>query len=362
MAFVLSEPALLMWRPDLLVRLFRHHGVDVTTQTLMDSWTRMCQTDGPPVQLLDALAQVQELGTEANLDALLESVGGRMFSGFGQETPADVALIMLLDHTESYHRVRTRVPMRRRARREFQGSVTTTLMGPPNPTALERAEAWLGASFQARRRSGHCRIQAYELDGLLHFEVFHGGTLRRKRTIEGREDQLEVGHLEYRPEQYDLVTYDPMRGILSIAARDKCTMQACRDAFGLLLHNDLVWFRQPRLLSLEPLSANQRAALQPVDGIARVCLRGLDLLDSAGDPFKVGPSSDAFATLSRNKLRIEDFELCTARLAVTFYDGSTAKVTLQKPNTVTQLTGRSQVVMQQFLVKRGFLVQAGACG
>ena len=348
-----------LWNPTLLERLLEQHGIANQAVDLAGLWCRFAeQPDSVPVALLDALFHVRELADDHGHEELIDGMGGPLFvADAAALPPRDVSLLAYLDHRDLFNRVRgRRVISATRRFREFKGREVLSV-DLPDAESVQRLERRLGRGFERRNRSLHCRIHAYALDGLHHFDITHGRPRLRDGALDERGDQIREAAVEYRPQQVDRVSYDPNRGVLRVTARDARTTRAYCDCFGELLFGQIGWFSDAAVLTLTPLVHDPVAALRPTRGIRDVRLVYAQVVC----PGRVGMdlmfrSEDVFAGLAEHGgVSLDDGQLTWVSLKVTYVHGGTRITKLGLPNHVTYNNHRDEPVIRQFLEERGFL-------
>ncbi len=348
-----------LWSPDLLTRLLAEHGLSADAGDLDSLWRRLtADPDSVPVGLLDALYHIRELSDPSAHEQLIDGLGGPLFAADSHALPPrDVSLLAWLENRDLFNRVRgRRVISAARRFREFRGREVLSIDLPDTDT-LRRLERRLGRSFERRNRSGHCRIHAYALDDLYHFDITHGRPRIRDGCLEELADGVRESHVEYRPQQVDRVSYVPSTGVIRITARDARTMRAYCDSFGELLFGQIGWFSDKAVLTLTPLVVHAADALRPTRGIRDVQL----VRASISCPGRVGlgvtfDSEDVFVGLAEHGgVSLRDGELFQAHLEVSYAHGGTRITRLQLPNQVSYNHHRDEPVIRNFLEERGFL-------
>jgi hypothetical protein len=348
-----------LWDPRLLIRLFAKHGLATATADIEDAWRRLASApDTMPVALLDALYHVRELASYNAHEELIDGFGGPLFASDCRALPPrDVALLAWLDHPDLFNRVRgRRVISSVRRFREFKGRQALPI-DLPNADTLRRLERRLGLGFERRNRSVHCRIHAYTLDDVHHFDIRHGRPRVRDSSLDELANQIRETHVEYRPQQVDRVSYLPDTGVLRVTARDARTMRTYCEAFGELLCGQLGWFSNTAVLTLTPLVADAVDAPRPTSGILDVQLVRA-VVACAGQPGMdlTFQCKDVFAGIAQHGgVNLTDGELVSAHLSVTYAHGGTRLTRLMLPNHVAYNNHRDEPIIRHFLEERGFL-------
>ena len=348
-----------LWSPTLLSRLLGQHGLGALTTDLPTLWRSIAARPAEyPVTLFDALYQVRELSDDGGHEELIQGMGGPLFARDAAGLPPrDVALLAYLDHRELFTRVRGRRAIAATRRfREFRGRQLRP-MELPGPEVVTRLEEQLGVRFQRRNRSRHCRIHAYALDGLHHFDIHHGRPRLRDAAVDERGRELQSGEVEYRPEQVDRASYDPAKGLLRVTARDMRTIRSYCEVFGLELFGAKDWFADATILTFEPLLDDAAGALRPTRGIKDVRLVSAQI--SCGGRIGmelVFRSKDVLAAIAEHGgVGLQDGRLTWVGLSVTYAHGGVRVTRLGLPNQVTYDNHRDEPVIRCFLEERGFL-------
>lgn len=315
--------------------------------------------DSLPPELVEALYGLKDLANDKGHDDLL-SVG---VPRPGPLSAQALALHALLEHPELYRHTLQGRSSRARSFRELPGRIHVPVRRF-EPGELDQVADELGLDFQARGRSRHCRIEMITEHRTLSFQITHGRPTRQENSIVEETPQdpdrpflLHEGQTTYRPQQVDLVIYDPRTGHLKVQGRDATTMRQYARAFGQLLFRDPDWFRVGQVISLGPLAELGALALRPTPGIRSVelvqlkiavprqqktdiTLRGQHLLDKL--------------TLLQDIRLVED-DLLSARLRIRYHRGRARSLDLRPPNTLRFDHRRDRIVTLGFLEERGFL-------
>jgi hypothetical protein len=345
--------------PTLLQRLLAPHaaslaaaGLDPSTIDAVALWNAR---ERLPDGLVDSIHRIHDMSDDAGYDHLLSASGGPLFVSEGGVLPSiAVAARTLLDAPTLFNRAHGRrfVEVTRKFR-EFPGRTLQAPreLGPWMPEVERR----LSEFFLRRGRSGYCRIRPWTEGGNHHFLVSHGRCCRSDDAV--YEDGTEHT-LVWRPQQHDLVVYDPRTGRLRVSASDAPTLYEYVEGFGQLMFGDAGWFAHGAVVSLEPLLLARTEVLRPSrgllavklvelevgsrsEGLASLVLKGDDVArwldETALDPSDHGPLRHA-----KIRLRVQS-------------DGRWRTVSIGVPDRVTGDWRREGAVVRQYLEERGFL-------
>lgn len=350
-----------LWDAHLIERLLASHGLEHECGDLDAIWERMVRDPGSlPVRLFDTLARIRDLSTDAGHDALIAAVGGGpLFAADCYAlSPRNLALRAWLDHRDAFLRVYARqVVQALRRYHEFAGKAALPI-GLPDAETVARMQRWFGASFEKRGRSAHCRIDAYELDEQLVFDIGHGRPVRRDGALDERDGAILESLVEYRPQEFDRVVYYTRTGILRVTAHDAVTLRTYCQGFGHHLFGELGWFNARGVLTLEPLIERGREALLPVPGILDVTLTEVEILLPHGRGTSlIVRSSDVLSMLAEyGSVRLADGRLVGAKFAIRYASGGRPRtLTIRLDNLVRYDSRRDEEVTRRFLEERGFL-------
>jgi hypothetical protein len=129
---------------------------------------------------------------------------------------------------------------------------------PPPAEARAALEKALDGEFAARQRGRNTvRVTPYELDGYHCYVIDHGGTMHRQATT----DDGVRGVVHFRPDEHDLVVYNPVRDEVRIHANADWQREAYRTEFGKFLRADYQYFSLRKNFTLEPLRDDVERAL-----------------------------------------------------------------------------------------------------
>ncbi|MFQ5510163.1 MAG: hypothetical protein ACE5FN_12645, partial [Leptospirillia bacterium] len=313
-----------------------------------------------PQALVDALYLINGMATQDCMDALLqatETAGVRLDAPF-DATPADVAVRTWLQAPDLMEQKHAEQHIKRP--RSFVYFQTDTSPVPPfrmpGRKTLTVLQDDLDDWFEEKLRGRACRVFAYELPDGIKFLVRHGEPIKREGSIEDGKASSVV----YRPAKHDVLAYDPALGELSINARSKAERELYRTRFGLHLFGDSAFFPGEGKYTLEPLRTDWERALvcTDINGMEWIEVKEVRVRD--GDPPELlsHKAEGTFATLVARKKRLPDeAELVQATFLVKFPDSRTPRaITIRPSNIATYTRDGDSGVVEQWLVKRGFII------
>lgn len=323
-----------------------------------------------PAALAEDLERIDELTDERGAAVLLSVTreAGLDLRSLGHD-PLQVAAAAFLDHPDLFERAHgRRLVETLRGLTEFPGKARGRC-GPLDVGALETLEMRLGAHFDARARSAHCRVTVGSDGARSIFSIAHGCLVRTDEALTDepavvRETPgplyLSEHTVRYRPQRRDVVIHDAETGTLRVRAGDAATMNAYRRGFGDLLYGDAEWFGHEPVVTLEPLVRLGQAVERPTPGIRQVRVVGL-IVEYAGERGgTIALDADHIWPFLTERLR-GDLDEGTL-LEVTFRvwrinNGRSVLARVRAPSRVD--CGRSaESVFRPFLEARGFLSRA----
>ncbi|MFN7146945.1 MAG: hypothetical protein ACK4YP_24435, partial [Myxococcota bacterium] len=276
------------------------------------------------------------------------------------------AATAFMDHPDLFERAHgRRLVQTMRGLTEFPGKAR----GRCGPVDVETLETRLGAHFDARGRSAHCRITMGTDGARTIFSVAHGCLVRSDEaltdepTVSGERTRplyLPEHTVRYRPQRRDVVIFDADTGTLRIRAGDAATLNAYRRGFGELLHGDVEWFGHGQVVTLEPLVRQGQGVERPTPGLRAVRVVGLVVQYAGERGGLIELHSDQIWPFLAERLR-GDLDEGTL-LQVTFRVWRTgnpraADVEVSTPNR-TEYGSVGEELFRPFLEARGFLARA----
>lgn len=321
--------------------------------------------DTPP-ELIDALFLVDEMSTEGGADELVQSATeARVPIAVGAEdTPADVAVEVWLRAPQILERRHAeQFLVRARSFEYFQADASDDRkFQVPGADHLGELERMLGGCFQARHRSGNCRVFAFDRGDEVWFMVRHGELFKREEALTSGPDPVSVA---YRPIKYDVLVLDPQHGEIRMNAQTKWQKDAYLSEFGRVLFGDPEHFPNKTKYTLEPLRRDGAACVvcNDIEGLEWVRLREVHL--SFGGPhgeYEIRKANDLFAAMTASGRSLPSgARLARAVFSVKYIDAKRPRVMSVRPPNVAQYErDEDSVRMEQWLARRGFLNVYGA--
>ncbi len=331
----------------------------------IDHWTllRILATPDPslPPRLIEACHYVADLATPECMDSLLAAIAERgvRLELDGDTTPADVAVEVWLRCREVIEHKHGERHLRCRRSYEYYQSPRRLAGDWPGPTPdrLAALERGLDDWFHENRRGRGTRILRSTEEGIDWFMVRHGEPMRREETLKGKEPDEVV----YRPARYDLVGFDRTLNELCVNARSPAERDAYRRHFGLHLFGTVQNFPGEAKYSLEPLREQGEASLvcSDIPGLEWVKLREVRLY-SGGEYFKtdIKQATDVFAQLKADAEMLPETPRLTAAVFQVKFRGTRQprSVTIRPSNVAQYLRDDDAVLVEQWLSRRGFII------
>ena len=283
----------------------------------------MDPTPDMPAGLVESLYVIEEMADEPGMDSILAAArqSGWALDLGESPTPADVAVkIWILDRAlaEDLHNCQE---LKRPRSFRCYGTDARPLpaVAKPSPPQLARLEERLNAFYMAWKRGAGARVFFNEGDGCWRFLVRHGAPCRREPAL----DRGLPTTVFYRPQQHDVLMYEPHRGEMRINCCAERERRVLLRLFGGCLFGSNDFFPATARLTLAPLVWQGRRSLVCVDipGLEQVSLTEVEF-SSHRLPWKrvAHQARDIFELLERGELqwpqRIED--ITRARFAVRF--------------------------------------------
>jgi hypothetical protein len=317
---------------------------------------------GMPNELVHDLHLADAMATEAIMLELLDGVPPGLLSPGGDQTPADVALQLLLKDRKFLERKRAEQFLHRsRSFRVCQGSGTREKVPRCTGKTQKIIESALGAWFEKHGRDGRPRLSAFPRpqERQLWILVQRGAA----RRIQGTFDKGESSSLAFRPQVFDFAVYylDQNILVLHTDTDTKGELELYRKQIGQHLFGDESYFASEGNTTLKPLLDRGRAALdcEGLDGIERVRLRELEIY-RAPNLFVRVKSDDVFADLEEAGMKLPKGFGTKAVFEVKFADSEEPRtVTEYPPSRDRYERDDDRAFMEPFFTQNGFYLNAG---
>jgi hypothetical protein len=238
-----------------------------------------------PRVLVDSLCLVQGMATEAGMDALLVAAGeqGLELERGLEATPENVAVRAWLTCPAMMERVHAcHVVSRRRAFTHFSMALDPPpVFAVPQQVQLRAIEERLDVFYRASSRGGGARVFACARPREWWFVIRHGLAMRRLESLAGSD----LSTVCFRPVGYDVLAYEPERGLLRIHCCSVRERTVILRAFGSCFFGDPAVFPPTSRYTLGPLLEPGRSsfACAGIPGARSVQLTGLEIY-SPGSP------------------------------------------------------------------------------
>jgi len=317
-----------------------------------------------PKELLDALFFVDEMANPEGMNALLDESQqqGLSLGGNPDPTPADVAVQVWLQNSDVLERKHAEQFLSRPRSFEYFRMNGTQIppFDPPTQRELKPLEQALDDWFEEKKRGRGCRVFVYPRDDAAWFLVRHGDPFKR----EGSLVDGEPSSVFYRPEKFDVLVYDPRLGEIRMNAATKGEKELYRQKFGLHLFGNEGFFLGEAKYTLEPLrrDGERSVVCSDIDGIEWVRLKEVHLLwGGAYREVEVRKAEDIFASLKQqNREMPRRPPIIRASFLIRFTDVKTPRTLTIRAGNVAQYTrDDDSAVVEEWLVKRGFIVTEG---
>lgn len=259
-----------------------------------------------PASFVDSLCLVQGMACRAGMETILahaEETGLDLRLG-PDPTPADVAVSLWLEDPPRLECLHNRRQMLRP--RQFLYFMASTRPLPdfagPDAAQLAELQARLNEFYLAWRRGPGARVFAYRRDHEWWFLVRHGAPFRREAALEHGEPTTIL----YRPQEHDVLVYDPRRGEMRVNCCGSRERTVLLRHFGRCLFGQPDFFPSVAKYTLAPLVHRGRDCLACADipGIARVRLTRVEFYHR-GTPWEriTRKAEDIFDLIDHRKLQ-----------------------------------------------------------
>lgn len=317
-----------------------------------------------PGELIDALFFVTALATAEGMDSLLDELRDRGFAIDDEQdqTPVDVAIqVWLIDPDIIQEKHAEQHLIRPRSFEYFQ----TDRAEPPEfhlPSAAARRalEASLDQWFVDHRRGTGARVFVYPREHEIWFLVRHGDPYRR----EGSLSKGEPSSVAFRPLKFDVLVYDQRIGEIRMHAETVGEKALYRQQFGAHFFGDEGFFPGTAKYTLVPLQLDGDASLDcsDVDGIEWVRLKEVDFYrGGAQSEIEIRKAKDVFAAYAERGASFPSRpRMIKAVFEVKFTDCKTPRSVTIQPSNVAKYTRDHEVYVEEWLRKRGFIIQREA--
>lgn len=246
----------------------------------------MTPDEDTPPELVEALFLIDSMSDSEGQIAVVEAL-----RDMGEGVPDDVtaseaAMLLWLTEPEKLADIQlSHGVIRERSFEYFQARQMTPTFAVPGEHARRRMCAQLDRTFEKMGRGTGCQLHFYDHAGtdLVWILSQHGDVCRR----DGTYDRGTPSTIFYRPEKFDVITYDKRTGELGICATTKKEKMAYLAVMGWLLFEQEDLFEEAPKYTLRPLWDMGAASLRcdDIPGVEKVVLREVQLLWHPGDKY-----------------------------------------------------------------------------
>ena len=234
---------------------------------------------GLPKALWEALTDVEEMAHAEGRERLQDAISAEE-NGLGRfredSSDLDFAIQAWLRYPQVFKQKKAEVQMSRLSAFEYFRAPAPakhpSCRMPPDKATLNRlthsVDAWYA---QHLKGVGTTHIDVYPKNDEYLFVIHHGdGCMRVPAT---GQPQRHVAH--FRPERDDVVVYSPEFNELRINARTKGETRLYRQAIGMHLFGDALYFSEENTYTLEPLRELRERVLDVsgLTGVDRIVLK-----------------------------------------------------------------------------------------
>ena len=215
-----------------------------------------------PADLLDLICLIDDMSTERTEDGVRSLAARLKIPIAEQDTNTDIVVRLALHDAVALADLHVERLSYRFRTTDRIAALSKSVPVPKQftPQIRTHLEDVLNADFERRGRDRTALIYPLETESGFRLLISRGDTLKRHGVIEEGQRRTQL----FRPEEFDLVCYDPMRGDLLIKVKSSTDCRVYCQAVGLCLFGDRFLFDpglSPSRYSLAPLRDRGRAAL-----------------------------------------------------------------------------------------------------
>lgn len=204
-----------------------------------------------------------------------------------------------------------------------------------------------------------CSVFVFDRPDGLWILVRRGDPFKRDGAIEADGPSS----VYYRPERYDVLRYDTLRGELAVNAdSNKKLVAVYREAMGVLLFNDAHSFAAGYKYTLDPLHQDAEAALvcSDIEGIDAITLKEVQVYAGGpeGETYVRRAKRDLLAGLRRAGRTLPPLGIVRATFSVKFSGVKEPRsVTIRSQNVASYTHDTDAALVEEWLRRRGFIVE-----
>lgn len=328
-----------------------------------DALCRILQTPdtSTPDGLAEALFFVNEMSTIKGFDAIQDEIEGTDLDVQISKDAAHADLVIqvwILDQS-IIERLHAEQFLSRPRSFEYFCSENRPGNGfvVPDAKTVKLLETDLDDWFEKKRRGRSSKVFVFSKPDATWFLVRHGEPFTRESTIKDGESSS----VYYRPEKYDVLSYNPESGEIKINAKSKGEKELYRTCFGHHLFGNKEHFSNKSKFTFAPLSEQMADALlcDDIDGMEWIKLKEIHVF--RGGPHKeieIRKAEDLMAVYLENDKRIFPKQrIMKATLEVKFEDAKSSRaVTINAGNKASFKRDDDAELLEEWMTRRGFIL------
>jgi len=358
--------------PGLLIELFKPHKEYLASQNIKlpavptvenidyDALARVCMNcDGKTHELSESLYYINEMSSPEMAADLLEALQANnvKFDYTDKPTPADIAVTAWLSDRQLLERKHAEQQLTRQRSFEHYQTDRNPIPEFKMPNNFQSLEKDLDDWFEAKKRGRGTKVFSFKKQNGIWFMVRHGEIYSRQGT---HSDDGKPGSVYFRPARHDVLFYDPATGEISIHAAQSTAIDLYRRKFGLHVFQNENFFPGSDKYTLDPLKNDGKAALVCDDIAGMEWIRLKEIHYSLGGPqreVEIRKAQDLFAAWEgQDRPMPESARIICASFKVKFTDSKVPRTVVIQPSNIAKYTRDSDaVVIEDFLMKRGFI-------
>jgi hypothetical protein len=323
----------------------------------------MSPYENVPQQMVDALYFIHEMATANGMDVLLKAATSSSLELDLDPSagPADVALQVWLVSPELLARkhAESQVSQPRTFLSFYGTDPEMANFVIPSESNIKELEEDLDSWFSKHRRGIGSKLFLFDDGVIVRMMIRHGMPVKREGSV---KDDGHSSSILYRPEKYDILVYDRTMDGISIHTGTKGELELYIQKIGQYFLNDPDHFPFTEKYRLDPLRDNGVASLVCNDIPGLECVTLLAIFNSInGDHNRVvmNKATDVFAAIeaSNEQLIPTDASPFKAIFGLRISNSKTVrKITVCPPNVATYTRDEESPLIEQWLMKRGFII------
>lgn len=295
-------------------------------------------TGDTPPNMIDSLYYVNEMATEAGMDAILRELAqnGRFIDEV-DSTPVDIAVQAWMIDSRLVERAYARQFVHKpKTFLHFYADASSGRFSEPADETLRMMESDLDDWFEKHKRGRNSRVFMFPRGEDFCFLIRHGEPFTRvPRIHEG-----ESSSLFFQPEKHDVVVYKPGTGELRINNTTKGVRDLYRQTIGKHVFGNPEHFPDCGRYTLEPLRTDGARSLvhTGIQGIVDIKLTEIQFdMGGAYNTIRTIKADDVFAMLQLcGEAMPEDVAILKASFRIWFSDSKRPRTVVIKPSNVAQ--------------------------